>query len=293
MNIQTAYNAWAETYDAVLNKTRDLEGTAFRQMLAEMPFAEVLEIGCGTGKNTEWLAARAAHVTAVDFSAEMLRKAQEKPGSGNITFQQADITREWAFAAGAADLVTCSLLLEHVQDLGFVFQQAGRGLKPGGLFYFGELHPFKQYLGSKARFEQGGGTVELECFVHHVSDYMAAASKNGFSCMVLREWFDDDNRNAVPRIISFIFQLDNSKWLKRTEVKGAINNLINNDCNIKTVLNCRWSADYCLCFEKINHPISNSLPAIQVPDWSIIMPEWSKKWNDRGIFPPLAGLVVR
>ena len=69
MNIQSAYNAWAETYDTVLNKTRDLEAAAIRQLLADVPFAEVIELGCGTGKNTEWLAATAAHVTAVDFSA--------------------------------------------------------------------------------------------------------------------------------------------------------------------------------------------------------------------------------
>ena len=149
MNIQTAYNTWAETYDTVLNKTRDLEAAAIRQLLADVPFAEVIELGCGMGKNTEWLAAQAAHVTAVDFSAEMLGKAQAKIVSANVRFQQADITRAWDFASRPVDLVTCSLTLEHIQDLGAVFRQAARALKPGGLFYIGELHPFKQYQGSK------------------------------------------------------------------------------------------------------------------------------------------------
>lgn len=206
MNVQSAYNAWAGTYDAVLNQTRDTEAAAIRHLLTEIPFSEIIEIGCGTGKNTAWLAAKAAHVTAVDFSAEMLARAQEKLRGGNVSFAQADVTQAWAFAQAPADLVTCSLILEHIQDLSFVFQQANRALKPSGLFYVGELHPFKQYQGSKARFETGNGMVELECFTHHVSDYAVAAQENGFRCVELREWFDNDDRKNIPRILTFLFQ---------------------------------------------------------------------------------------
>ena len=206
MNIQAAYNAWAETYDTVRNKTRDLEAVAIRQLLAEVPFAEVIELGCGTGKNTEWLAARAAHVTAVDFSAEMLDKAQAKITSANVRFQQADITQEWGFVPHLADLLTCSLMLEHIPDLGAVFWQAGQALRPGGVFYIGELHPFKQYQGTKARFDDGNGIFELECFTHHVSDFVAAGQANGFRCKVLREFFDGNDRAAAPRILALLFQ---------------------------------------------------------------------------------------
>ena len=75
MNVQTAYNTWAETYDAVLNKTRDVEATAIRCLLADAAFAEAIELGCGTGKNTEWLAAKATHLTAVDA----MDRPQESP----------------------------------------------------------------------------------------------------------------------------------------------------------------------------------------------------------------------
>lgn len=206
MNIQTAYNAWSVTYDDVLNKTRDLEAVAIRQLLTEIPFAEVVEIGCGTGKNTEWLATKAAHVTAVDFSADMLAKAQAKITTPTVRFQQADITEAWDFVAAPADLVTCSLLLEHIRDLNFVFQQASRVMRPGGWFYIGELHPFKQYQGSKARFETGNGVFEVQCFTHHISDFTAAAAQNGFRCVTIREWFDDEDRTTVPRILALLFQ---------------------------------------------------------------------------------------
>ena len=206
MKIQAAYNTWADTYDAMRNQTRDTEAAAIRELLAEVDFAEVIEIGCGTGKNTEWLATRATQVTAVDFSTEMLNKARAKIGRDKVRFQQADITQQWAFVTQPVDLITCSLVLEHIQDVGFVFGQAGQALKPGGLFYIGELHPFKQYQGSKARFDDGTGIFELDCFVHHVSDFMAAGEASGFRCVALREWFDEHDRTNGPRILALLFQ---------------------------------------------------------------------------------------
>ena len=206
MNIQAAYNTWSATYDDVLNKTRDLEAVAIRQLLAEISFSEVIEIGCGTGKNTEWLAGKAATIIAVDFSTEMLAKAMAKITARNVRFHQVDIAHEWDFAVAPVDLVACSLILEHIQHLGFVFRQAAKALKPGGWFYIGELHPFKQYQGSKARFENGNSVFEVQCFTHHVSDFTAAAAQNGFNCAIISEWFDDNDRAAVPRILALVFQ---------------------------------------------------------------------------------------
>lgn len=207
MNIQEAYNTWADSYDTVLNKTRDLEARAIRTVVPGGHFQEVIELGCGTGKNIEWLATRAAHFTAVDFSSEMLLKAQQKLPQPHISFQQADITQEWHFASTPADLLTCSLILEHIQDLNHIFAQANKVLQPNGLFYIGELHPFKQYQGSKARFDTAaGGIFELDCYVHHVSDFTEAARRNSFSCIQLNEWFDEEDKAGTPRIVSFLFQ---------------------------------------------------------------------------------------
>lgn len=55
MSVEGAYNQWSEQYDSNENKTRDLEAIALREMLGKIQFENCLEIGCGTGKNTEWL----------------------------------------------------------------------------------------------------------------------------------------------------------------------------------------------------------------------------------------------
>ena len=119
---------------------------------------------------------------------------------GNSTYAKIGILRENSF-----DLITCSLVLEHIENLDFVFQQARKVLKSGGLFYIGELHPFKQYQGSKARFETETGTFELECFVHHISDFFDAAKKNNFEIIELKEWFDGDKKTQMPRLLTLIF----------------------------------------------------------------------------------------
>ena len=106
MDVRQAYNIWANQYDTNNNKTRDLEAFALRENLHAIHFKSCLEIGCGTGKNTEWLITKATEITAVDLSKEMLAKAKEKITSDKVIFQQADINQNRAFAAKSFDLVS-------------------------------------------------------------------------------------------------------------------------------------------------------------------------------------------
>ncbi len=206
MSVEKAYNQWAAQYDSMENKTRDLEKLAKQKTLASIDFNNVLELGCGTGKNTEWLIEKASYVLAVDFSEQMIAKASEKISSSKVHFAKADISEPWNFLNKKFDLITCSLVLEHIQDLNFIFTEASKAVLQNGFFYICELHPFKQYSGSKARFEQNNKLHVLECYTHHVSDYLNGSKKTGFELKAIDEWFDDDNRTEIPRLISFLFK---------------------------------------------------------------------------------------
>lgn len=200
MNTQQAYNIWASQYDTNDNKTRDLEARALRTSLANTSFDTCLEIGCGTGKNTEWLITKAKHITAVDLSNEMLNKAKEKINSNRVEFKQADITKEWTFANNFFDIITFSLVLEHIENLDHIFKEASKVLNTNGHIYIGELHPFKQYTGSKARFDTDEGLQVLECFTHNISDFIDVARKHGLTIVDIDEYFDNDDKTSVPRI---------------------------------------------------------------------------------------------
>lgn len=206
MNVKEAYNNWADQYDTNHNKTRDLEGVSLRTTLAHLQFGNCLEIGCGTGKNTEWLLEKSKHITAVDLSEEMLAKAKQKINAQHVQFIQADITKPWSFADKKYDLVTFSLVLEHIEFLDEIFEKVNEVTAPNAWVYVGELHPFKQYTGSKARFETEQGQQVVTCFNHHVTDFVNAAKNNGFGLEELTEYFDENDRNTIPRILTLVFR---------------------------------------------------------------------------------------
>ncbi|HWB24344.1 MAG TPA: class I SAM-dependent methyltransferase [Chitinophagaceae bacterium] len=206
MNVREAYNQWANQYDTNHNRTRDLEATALRECLSALPVTNCLEIGCGTGKNTQWLVTKAASVTAVDFSDEMLQHAKQKVTAPNVQFIQADITQPWQFTGGPYSLVTFSLVLEHIEKLSHIFSQCAQYLQRGGYVYIGELHPFKQYTGSKARFETEGGTQVVTCFTHNISDFVQEAKKYDLLLRDFKEYFDDGDTTTLPRIVTLLLK---------------------------------------------------------------------------------------
>lgn len=206
MNTKQAYNIWSKQYDTNINKTRDLEAIVLRKVLENIHFNSCLEIGCGTGKNTEWLITKAKQITAVDLSEEMLAKAKEKISSEIVQFIQADITFDWTFSKKQYDLVTFSLVLEHIQNLDHVFQEVSKSLAKEGLVYIGELHPFKQYEGSKARFETEDGIQVVECFNHNISDFIDSAKKHNLELINIDEYFDGNDKTTIPRILTLLFQ---------------------------------------------------------------------------------------
>lgn len=206
MSIEKAYNNWAQQYDTNKNKTRDLDIQSTINTLSNYTFKNVLELGCGTGKNTQWLLNKAERIIGLDFSQEMLAFAQKKINHAKVDFRKADLTQNWDVDDQFADLITSSLTLEHIEDLNHIFKQANQKLRADGLFFISELHPFKQYLGSKAKYETENGVEELEVFIHHISEYLDTAANNGFELLELKEWFDENSKNSIPRLISLVFR---------------------------------------------------------------------------------------
>jgi predicted TPR repeat methyltransferase len=204
METNQAYDIWADQYDYDDNKTRDLEAFSLQHTLNGIDFKEVLEIGCGTGKNTEWLVQKATLITAVDFSEKMLAKAKEKNVSDKVEYHHADITKDWFFAKKHYDLITFSLVLEHIEDLNKIFRKASA--VSDGYVYVGELHPFKQYSGSKARFNTKEGKQVIQGYTHHVTDFLKAANNNQLKLVEMNEYFDDDVRTTIPRVLTMLFK---------------------------------------------------------------------------------------
>jgi malonyl-CoA O-methyltransferase len=205
MKIRDAYDLWAATYSADHNLTRDLDAIVTAQALKQRRYETILEIGCGAGKNTGLLAQIGKTVHAVDFSRGMMAKARTAVSAKNVRFTEADLTQMWPVKSGAVDLIVCTLVLEHIADLNFIFAEAARALRDKGTFYVSELHPCQQYQGKQANFRREGETVAIEAFTHHVSDFLDAARGEGFALGELGEWRHERDGQQPPRLITFTF----------------------------------------------------------------------------------------
>jgi len=206
-NIARAYDEWASTYDLGDNKTRDLDQYVIRTLPADYLTGDVLELGCGTGKNTERLAERARSILALDFSAGMLAVARRHVSSPKVTFVEHDIREALPCDSQSFDFVTADLVLEHLPDLAPVFGEVARVLRPGGRLHVCELHPQMQTSGMQAQYTAPSGAVVLvDAYRHRVSDYLNAALSTGLVLESARELnAPGDQTNRGPRVLSLIW----------------------------------------------------------------------------------------
>lgn len=105
-------------YDPVLRVT--MRESAWRPLLVERALAagarDVLDVGCGTGTLAIALAQAGARVAAVDGDEEVLARAREKAARAGVDVDwRTGLAGALPAEDGSADVVTCSLLLHHLQ----------------------------------------------------------------------------------------------------------------------------------------------------------------------------------
>lgn len=207
--VSRAYDRWAHQYDSDANRTRDLDAHVLRTVGVRIAGRRVLELGCGTGKNTAWLAAGAQSLVALDVSAGMLTRARERVRDAHVRFVRHDIRDPWPAAAGSVDLVVGNLVLEHVENLASVYREAARVLRCGGQLLFCELHPERQRRGGQAHFTDArdGALVVVPAFRHTVPELVNDGIAAGLRLMQLGEWTEDDaGGDDPPRLVSLLFE---------------------------------------------------------------------------------------
>jgi 2-polyprenyl-6-hydroxyphenyl methylase/3-demethylubiquinone-9 3-methyltransferase len=99
------------------------------------PSATVLDLGCGAGFLTNFLAERGHRVTGLDTSAEALAVAHRHDATGSVRYLVGDACA-LPFPDGQFEAVCAMDLIEHVTEPERLVAEAGRVLRPGGLFFF-------------------------------------------------------------------------------------------------------------------------------------------------------------
>jgi SAM-dependent methyltransferase len=113
---------------ATVRRLRELEGP-----MGLRAGLDVLEVGCGTGQITGWLAnvVRPGIVVAADFSAAMLAQARARAREVNADFVLLDICHEGAVQR-QFDVVLCLHSFPHFRNQAAALRQIARHLKPDG-----------------------------------------------------------------------------------------------------------------------------------------------------------------
>jgi ubiquinone/menaquinone biosynthesis C-methylase UbiE len=90
--MQAYYAARAPYYDAVYLKPERAQDIAFlsNHLGSRLAGRSVLEIACGTGYWTQYIAPHVQNMVVTDGTAEPLEFARQRPGTANATFSKCD-----------------------------------------------------------------------------------------------------------------------------------------------------------------------------------------------------------
>lgn len=130
----------------VVRYEAELTRRVITEELGDGRVTSALEIGCGPGTWTPLLAARAAHVDAIDLSTSMLEQARASVTDPAVHFIHADAARFQA--ERQYELVMSIRVLEYIPEWGAILRNLGRLVAPGGRAVIITKTPFSVWRGT-------------------------------------------------------------------------------------------------------------------------------------------------
>ena len=134
-----AWDAGAEAWVALVREGSRSEAhdTVLRELLPP-PGGDALDVGCGEGRWTRYLAAAGWRATGVDRSEALVGAARAEHGDGEYAVGEAE---GLPVGDSSVDLVLCVNVLMHVVALEPAVAELARVLRPGGVAVVGLVHP--------------------------------------------------------------------------------------------------------------------------------------------------------
>jgi carbamoyltransferase len=168
-------------------QAKSRRGVYARLLAEQIPFnSRVLEVGCGTGQLTNFLAIGCRSVIGTDLCMNSLRLAEKfrhTHGLARARFMQMNLFRP-AFRPEQFDVVLCNGVLHHTSDPYGGFQSIARLVKPGGHIVIGLYNKYGRWLLDARRvvFRMTGGRFKW------IDPYMR---KHRLSAAKQDAWFND------------------------------------------------------------------------------------------------------
>lgn len=205
--VRSGYDRWSAVYDHDANPLQALEEAVVQQAAGPVEGFDVIDLGCGTGRHTAWLAAAGACVTALDFSAGMLAEARRKVTAFDVTFIEHDLHQPLPFSHRHFDLAVSGLVLEHLSDLSIFFREVRRVLRPSGRAVVSAMHPAMFLRSSQARFTDptSGEVIAPGSVNHSVAEMVMAAIRSDLTIIEVSEHAPTQDFTAqYPRAAKYV-----------------------------------------------------------------------------------------
>jgi SAM-dependent methyltransferase len=204
------YDKFAKEYITIrinmFDKNMNAEFPVMLQLLGDIQSQKLLDLGCGFGDYAKVYSEKGAIVVAVDNSKKEIEHAQ-KLDMLNAKFMVYDISKEFPFEELSFDVITSSLVFDHLKDLKFIFKECNRVLKNNGIIVFSITNPvfyqersvvgkinilgkkiiFGDYFKRRKIVRKWGGIATMEHYHKPLEDYFSAFLENGFELLNFRE----------------------------------------------------------------------------------------------------------
>lgn len=133
----------AELPDDTVTYGPAIPGEASLRLLGDVSGNRVVDLGCGAGRNAVALARAGARTIAVDESADQISAARRAIDEADVRVElhQAPLAELAFLRADTIDAVLCVWSLVRVPDIGRVFRQVHRVLRPEHSFVLSVPHP--------------------------------------------------------------------------------------------------------------------------------------------------------
>jgi 2-polyprenyl-3-methyl-5-hydroxy-6-metoxy-1,4-benzoquinol methylase len=144
------WNRIAPWWDEQIGDGNDFQKTlimpATDRLLDPRPSQTILDVACGNGNYSRWLARKGVKVVACDYAEKFLDCARDRtrPEDGEIQYVQIDATsmaQLLTLGTGRFDAAVCSMAMMDMVAIDPLMDSLRELLKPGGRFVFSLPHP--------------------------------------------------------------------------------------------------------------------------------------------------------
>lgn len=231
MSQRNAWNQASDAYNSLHEADLGLNALATHEVLARLGAVaglDVLEIGCGDGRNCVEMARRGARVTGVDVSDAQIARAQERVKAAGLSLRllHSDAADLSPLPDASFDAIVSIYVFPYVAEMTDSLAECARLLRPGGRLIFAQDHPIRacfwdeemqeeSVLPARSYFEKAPmrwrfpETEAVMTSQHRTLDWwFSTLHEVGFTVTVLQElplpdgWTDDPDVDEYTRDIA-------------------------------------------------------------------------------------------